>query len=182
MERRHSYCLRSAVLLLLVALAGSACGRGSRANDSPAPANVQVQLRGCVQPGDEANTFILRLADGGPIDQPGGAANPAASADANGGQSAALGRSGGEPVGTSTTGGDPWPGTRAYQLLAPAGVDLARLIGSWVDVRGELSGSRSAVKGGTDQEQARRGEPYRAVRATAVDVRSGRCPAAAARR
>jgi hypothetical protein len=190
--RPRPYELYTVVLLAALLQASSACGRdrsqtapgdedpgrGSRDMDSASPANVAVQLRGCVQRGDEANTFILRLADGGPIDRPGIAASPSASADANGGQTAAFGRTEGQAVGTSTTAGEPWPGTRAYRLLAPSDVDLARLTGSWVEVRGVLaSGSASGfTAGGTDQQQARRGEPYRALRAAAVDVLDGRCP------
>jgi hypothetical protein len=154
-------------------------GRGSRRMEQAQAPAGELRVRGCVQRGQESNTFILRLADGGPIDHPGVAANPSSSADANGGQTAAIGRVDGEVVGTSTTAGEPWPGTRAYQLSAAAGTDLARLAGSWVEVRGALaSSSPSAWKGGgTDQEQARRGDPFRLLRAISIDVLPGSCPA-----
>jgi hypothetical protein len=157
---------------------GESPGRGSRRMEQAQTAGGELRVRGCVQRGEESNTFVLRLADGGPIDHPGVAANPSSSADANGGQTAAMGRTDGQAVGTSTAAGDPWPGTRAYQLSAAAGTDLERLAGSWVEVRGALASSTpSGLKGGgTDQEQARRGDPFMLLRATSIDVLPGSCP------
>jgi hypothetical protein len=154
----------------LIASVLSACS-SSDAQRSTEAQSQPLDVVGCVER-DGSGVMTLRIIDVADAAADTQAPAGAVATDSAGGTSPHV-----EPgfIGTTTTAGANWVGSRALQI---EGMDLSNLAGQRVHAAGTVAAS-DGNRQRFDQEQSAHGVPYRKFTVTQANPVGGSCPAPA---
>jgi hypothetical protein len=158
------------IFFLLTASVLPGCNR-SQAQRNTQRQSQPLDVVGCVER-DGSGVMTLRVIDVADATADTQAPAGAAATDSAGGTSPRV-----EPglIGTTTTAGANWVGSRALQV---EGMDLSKFAGQRVHASGSLAAS-DAGQQRWDQVQAAHGVPYRKFTVTQANPVGGSCPAPA---